>query len=138
MNALTRWHPFKIIEGMQSLMTRLFGLGRARVTKGHRESMTVAGWAPPVDIIEDGKAWVMKAELPEVKKEDVKMTIENGVLTITGERKSEKEEKDKQYHRLSYGTFLRSFTLPNASDVSRVTSEFKDDVFNVRVPKREM
>jgi HSP20 family protein len=92
-----------------------------------------------VDITEDEKEWVVKADLPEVKKEDVNVTVENGVLTITGERKFEKEEKDKKYHRIerSYGNFLRSFTLPDAADSSKVTAEFKDGVLKVHLPKGE-
>jgi HSP20 family protein len=139
MNALTRWDPFKEMEDMQSRMARLFGLAPARVANGDKESMTVAEWAPLVDITEDEKEWVVKADLPEVKKEDVNVTVENGVLTITGERKFEKEEKDKKYHRIerSYGNFLRSFTLPDAADSSKVTAEFKDGVLKVHLPKGE-
>ena len=135
MNALTRWDPFKEMEDMQSRMARLFGLAPARVTNGDKESMTVTERAPLVDITEDDKEWVVKADLPEVKKDDVKVTVENGMLTITGERKFEKEEKDKKYHRIerSYGNFLRSFTLPDAADGSKVTAEFKDGVLKVHL-----
>ena len=101
--------------------------------------MTITEWAPSVDIIEDEKEWLVKADLPEVKKEEVKVTVENGVLTITGERKFEKEEKDKKYHRIerSYGNFLRSFTLPDGADGSKVNAEFKDGVLKVHLPKGE-
>jgi HSP20 family protein len=101
--------------------------------------MAVTEWAPSVDIIEDDKEWLVKADLPEVKKEDVKVTVENGVLTITGERKLEKEEKNKKYHRIerSYGNFLRSFTLPDGADSSNVDAEFKDGVLKVRLLKSE-
>ena len=101
--------------------------------------MTITQWAPSVDIIEDDKEYLVKADLPEVKKEDVKVTVENGVLTITGERKFEKEEKDKKYHRIerSYGNFFRSFTLPDAADGSKVNAEFKDGVLKVHLPKSE-
>ena len=92
-----------------------------------------------MDITEDDKEYLVKADLPEVKKEDVKVTVEDGVLTITGERKIEKEEKDKKYHRIerSYGNFLRSFTLPDAADGAKVRAEFKDGVLKVRLPKTE-
>jgi HSP20 family protein len=101
--------------------------------------MTITEWAPSVDIIEDEKEWLLKADLPEVMKDDVKVTVENGVLTITGERKFEKEEKDKKYHRIerSYGNFLRSFTLPDGADGSKVNAEFKDGVLKVHLPKGE-
>ena len=99
MNALTRWNPFKELEETQSRLAQIFGIAPARTGNGDRESMTAMGWAPSVDIIEDDKEWLLKADLPEVKKEDVKITVENGVLNITGERRFEKEEKEKKYHR---------------------------------------
>ena len=139
MNALTHWDPFKEMEDLQSRFAKLFGLTPARTGNGGQELMTVAEWAPSVDITEDDKEYLVKADLPEVKKEDVKVTVENGVLTITGERKFQKEEKDKKYHRIerSYGNFLRSFTLPDAADGSKVSAEFKDGVLKVRLPKTE-
>ena len=139
MNTLTRWDPFKEMEETQSRLARILGLAPARTGNGDKESMAVMEWAPLVDIIEDDKEWLVKADLPEVKKEDVKVTVENGVLTVTGERKFEKEEKDKKYHRIerSYGTFFRSFTLPDAADGSKVSAEFKDGVIKVRLPKSE-
>lgn len=139
MNALTRWDPFKEMDDLHNRMTRLFGLAPARVSNGGKEALTVAEWAPSVDITEDEKEYVLKADLPEVKKEDVKVSVENGVLSITGERKFEKEEKDKKYHRIerSYGSFLRSFTLPDAADGAKVSAEFKDGVLKVHLPKTE-
>ena len=139
MNALTRWDPFKEMEESQNRLARIFGLKPARTSNGDKEAMTITEWAPSVDISEDDKEWLVKADLPEVKKEDVKVTVENGVLTITGERKFEKEEKDKKYHRIerSYGNFLRSFTLPDAADGSKVNAEFKDGVLTVHLPKSE-
>ena len=116
MNALIRWDPFREMDDLHNRLTKFFGLALARGTTGGQELMTVAEWATSVDISEDDKEWLLKADLPEVKKEDVKVSVENGVLTVTGERKFEKEEKDKKYHRIerSYGNFLRSFTLPDA------------------------
>jgi HSP20 family protein len=127
------------MEESQNRLARFFGLSPARTGDGGREAMTVTEWAPSVDIIEDDKEWLVKADLPEVKKDDVKVTVENGVLTITGERKLEKEEKDKKYHRIerSYGSFLRSFTLPDAADGTKVNAEFKDGVLKVHLPKSE-
>jgi HSP20 family protein len=106
---------------------------------GGKEAMTVAEWVPLVDIVEDEKEYLIKAELPEVKKEDVKVTVEDDVLTITGERKYEKEEKGKKYHRVerAYGSFERSFTLPEDADGSKVSAEFKDGILKVRLPKSE-
>ena len=139
MNALTRWDPFKEMEETQNRLARIFGLSPARAGSGDKEAMTIAQWAPSVDISEDDKEWLVKTDLPEVKKEDVKVMVENGVLTITGERKFEKEEKDKKYHRIerAYGNFFRSFALPDAADGSKVAAEFKDGVLKVHLPKNE-
>ena len=139
MNALTRWDPFKEMEETQNRLARILGLSPTRAGTCDKEAMTIAQWAPSVDISEDDKEWLVKTDLPEVKKEDVKVTVENGVLTITGERKFEKEEKDKKYHRIerAYGNFLRSFALPDAADGSKVAAEFKDGVLKVHLPKSE-
>ncbi|MGA3268939.1 MAG: Hsp20/alpha crystallin family protein [Verrucomicrobiota bacterium] len=139
MNALTRWDPFKDMDDVPHRLANFFGLVSARATAGGQELMSVAKWAPSVDISEDNKEWLLKADLPEVKKEDVKVTVENGVLTVTGERQFEKEEKDKKYHRIerSYGNFLRSFTLPEGTDGTKVSAEFKDGVLKVHLPKSE-
>ena len=139
MNALTRWDPFKEMEELQNRMVRFFGVAPARTPNRDKEAMTVTEWAPSVDITEDDKEYLVKADLPEVKKEDVKVTVENGILTITGERKFEKEEKDKKYHRIerSYGNFLRSFTLPDGADGTKVSADFKDGVLKVHLPKTE-
>jgi HSP20 family protein len=106
---------------------------------GEKELLTATEWSPSVDITEDEKEFLVKAELPDVKKEDIKVNVENGVLTITGERKFEKEEKGKKYHRIerAYGNFTRSFTLPEAVKADKVAAEFKDGVLNVRLPKDE-
>jgi HSP20 family protein len=116
-------------------------LGRSPVRKdgGRDETMTVAEWAPLVDIMEDEAGYVIKAELPEVKKEDVKLTVQDGVLMLSGERKFVKEEKDKKYHRVerAYGSFVRSFSLPEDADEDKVTADFKDGVLQVHLPKSE-
>jgi HSP20 family protein len=139
LSSLTPWQPFKEMEEAQNRLARFFGLSLPRFENGGKELMTITEWQPSVDIVEDDKEYLIKAELPEVKKEDVKVTVENGVLSITGERKFEKEEKDKKYHRIerSYGTFLRSFTLPEGADGSKVNAEFKDGLLRVRLPKSE-
>jgi HSP20 family protein len=139
MSALCRWDAFRELEHAQNRLARFFGLAPTRLTNGEKEAMTLTEWAPAVDITEDDKEWLVKADLPEVKKENVKVTVEDGVLTITGERKLEKEEKNKKYHRVerSYGNFLRSFTLPDAADGTKVSADFKDGVLKVHLPKIE-
>ena len=139
MHAITRWDPFKELEDMQSRLNTMFG--RAPVRKGgdKEEALTVAEWAPLVDITEDDKEYLIKAELPDVKKEDIKLTVDEDVLTITGERKYEKEEKGKKYHRVerAYGSFMRSFTLPEDADGAKVSAECKDGLLKVHLPKSE-
>jgi HSP20 family protein len=138
-NTLTRWEPLREMEDFQNRLSTLFGRPLRR-TNGHgREEITLADWMPLADITEDEKEYLIKAELPELKKEDVKVTVENGVLTISGERKFEKEEKKKKYHRVErgYGTFMRSFTLPDDADGNKVKAEFKNGLLTVRLPKSE-
>lgn len=136
---LTRWNPLREAEEFQNRLIKALGFTPVTTPTGGEEFMTTAEWSPFVDIVEDDKEWVVKADLPEVKKDDVKVTVEKGVLTITGERKFEKEEKNKKYHRIerSYGNFLRSFTLPDDADGTQVSAEFKDGVLKVRLPKNE-
>jgi HSP20 family protein len=137
-NALTRWEPLKELEDLQNRLSSAFG--RAPIRRGgDREEITLADWSPLADITEDDHEYVIKAELPDLKKEDVKVTVENGVLTISGERKLEKEEKGKKYHRVerAYGSFVRSFTLPDDADAEKVQAEFKDGILTVHLPKNE-
>ena len=143
---LMRWDPFRELEETATTFNRLFDrplLTRAlpsfRGDMGE-ESLVGVDWAPLVDIEETEKEFLIKAELPAVKKEDVKVALEDGVLTIQGERKLEKEEKDRKVHRIerSYGKFLRSFTVPRDVDDKKVMAEFKDGVLLVHVPKAEM
>ncbi len=134
---ITRWDPFKELEEMSTRLNRYFGT--KKTGNGNGESLTITQWAPAVDVSETDKEFLIKAELPEIKKEDVKVTVDDGILTIQGERKQEKEEKDKKYHRIerSYGSFLRSFTLPDEADGSRIAADFKDGMLNIRLPKME-
>lgn len=135
MNALAKWNPFRELEEIQNRLGSLFP--RTAVRGLGQEAMTVSEWTPLVDITEDEKEYLIKAELPEVNKEDVKVTVENGILTITGERKFEKEEKGKKYHRIerAYGSFVRSFTLPESAAGDKVSADFKDGVLKVHLPK---
>ena len=127
------------LEALQHGLGSLFGRSPAQWVEGQEEPMAVAEWAPLVDISEDDKEYLIKAELPEVKKEDVKVTAEEGTLTITGERKFEKEEKGKRYHRVerSYGSFERNFSLPDDASPAKVSAEFKDGLLTVHLTKTE-
>jgi len=142
MDSLTKWDPFKDwdpvreLDEFQNRLSSFFGRQPAR--RGG-EGMFTSEWAPSVDVIEDEKEFVVKAELPEVKKEDVHVTVENGVLTIQGERKFENEKKTKRFHRSerAYGSFIRSFSLPEGADSARLRAEFKDGLLQVHMPKSE-
>lgn len=138
MNALTRWDPFRELEDMQQRLSSVLGR-RPQRRDGDKESITLAEWSPLVDITEDDKEYLIKAELPEIKKEEIKFTVENGVLVISGERKLEKEEKGRKYHGVerAYGSFVRSFSLPDDADADKVNAEFNDGVLKVHIAKSE-
>jgi HSP20 family protein len=137
MSALAQWNQYRELEALRHGLGSLFGRAPVRLPEGQEEQITVPEWAPLVDISEDDKEYLIKAELPEVKKEDVKVTAEEGTLTIMGERKFEKEEKGKKYHRVerAYGSFGRSFSLPDDASPAKVSAEFKDGVLTVHLAK---
>lgn len=131
--SITRWEPFREVEDMFRQYSPLFSraLRRAEGEDGK--------WRPVADISETDKEYVIKAELPEVKKEDVKVTLADGMLTIAGERRHEKEHKAENEIRVEsfYGTFARSFSLPENIDTKGIRAESKDGVLRVRIPKTE-
>ena len=132
----TRWNPYKDRDEFENRLATMLD-AREATGNGGKEALTVAQWSPLVDITEEEKEYLIRAELPEMKKEDVRLTVENGVLTISGERKFEKEEKGRKYHRIerAYGSFVRSFSLPEDADGSKVTADFKDGLLQVHLPK---
>lgn len=135
MNILTTWNPIREMENVRNRMDRLFGRGLVPWTG--EETITTSEWSPLVDVSEDDKEFTIKADLPEVKKEDVHVTVEDGTIRITGERKFEKEEKNRRYHRIerAYGSFERSFVLPEGAKTEKVQAEFKDGTLHVHLPK---
>lgn len=140
--SLVPWSAFRELEEMNERLNRAFGNslysknGRSEFT---RESMRAVDWAPHVDVAETTEDYQIKVEVPGVNKDDVKVTVNNGILRVEGERHQEKEENGKKYHRIerSYGSFLRTFTLPENIDETLVRAEYKDGVLNVRIPKTE-
>jgi HSP20 family protein len=134
-HTLTQWNPMRELENFQNRILTAF----APTLSGRGDSSQASEWAPLVDITEDDDAYHISAELPQVNKEDVKVTLESGVLTITGERRFEKEETKRKYHRVerAYGYFSRSFSLPGDGDPSKVEAEFKEGMLNIRVAKSE-
>jgi HSP20 family protein len=132
---IVKWNPFRELEDIQTRLNRAFGDASQR--RLENDGVFFADWAPPVDIQETEKEYLIKAELPEMKKEDVKVEVLEGVLTIEGERSQEKEEKGKKFHKVerSYGKFVRQFALPAEVDAAKVQAEYKDGVLNVHLPK---
>ena len=134
--AITRFDPFREFSSLQGRMNRLFGDVYLR-----DEDVSQRGsWVPPVDIFEtEGHDVVLKAELPDVKREDIEVTVENHTLTLRGTRKRPADVKDDQYRRIErhYGAFSRSFTLPSSVDSSKVSAEYKNGVLTVKLPFRE-
>jgi HSP20 family protein len=133
--ALVRWDPFRELEHMQSRLNRFFSDTPFQRTGD--DGMSFSGWSPAVDLQETDKEYLIKADLPDVKKEDVKVELLDGAVTIEGERQQEKEEKGKKFHKIEreYGKFLRRFALPTEVDASKVQAEFKNGVLNVHLPK---
>lgn len=127
---MSRWDSFRELEEMAE------GLGGLA---SHGPTRAAAEWSPAVDIEETDQEFLIKVELPEVKREDIEVSIEDGVLSIEGERKQEMEEKGRKFHRVerSYGRFVRSFALPEDADDAKVLADFKEGVLRVRVAKRE-
>ena len=131
--AIVRWEPARELATMEvDRLNRMFA-------DFYGEAFS-RSWSPAVDIYEtDNHEVVLKAELPEMRREDINLTFENGVLTIKGERKLEQETTKEQFHRVErhHGTFSRSFTLPNTVDASRISAAYKDGVLTIRLPQRE-
>lgn len=136
---LTRWSPWKELEEMEKRLSTLFGRSPMSGGGEKKEAISVTEWSPLVDITEDDKEYVVKAEIPEMKKEDIKINVHDDVLTVSGERRYEKDEKGKKFHRVerAYGSFMRSFALPEDADGSKISAEYKDGMLKVHLPKSE-
>ena len=135
---LVRWEPFKgTDELLRNLSTPMFG--RWPQFLGETDGMKF-DWSPVVDIKETEGEYLVNAELPGVKKEDIKISLDEGVLTLQGERRIEKEEKGEKTHRLErfYGNFCRSFTLPEYADASAIRAESQEGVLKVHIPKMKV
>ena len=132
---LTRWSPVSGLAALEvNSLNRMFEAAFGGDTISH------GAWIPPVDILETAEGEVVvKAELPDLKREDIKITFENNILTIEGERKSEPTKEADRYHRVerSYGAFRRSFTLPASVDAAKVQATYRDGVLTVALPRRE-
>jgi HSP20 family protein len=135
---LIKWDPSVELEDITARLNRIFGRTPSR-TDPTSDMLTVADWMPSVDISETDAEYTITGELPGVSKNDVSVTVQNGMLTIQGERRHETEEKGKRYHRVEccYGSFMRSFRVPDDADEEKVKAEFKDGMLNITLPKTE-
>lgn len=132
------WDPFRYLSDLQEDMNRLFDLSLARLPR-QLEDIANVEWVPAVDVIDEKDKLRIKADLPGIKKEDVVINIEDGVLSIKGERENEKEEKNKNYYRREcfYGVFERSISLPAEVDIEKAEANYKDGVLEIILPKKE-
>ncbi len=137
--AIMRWvDPFRELSAIHERMNQLFD-ETFLPTRGSEAAPAAAMWSPAVDIYESGDDIVVKAEIPGIDRDEVAVEIKDGILTLRGERKFEKEEKEENYHRIerSYGTFVRSFALPSSVDPEKIQAALKEGVLEVRIGKRE-
>lgn len=135
---LNRWDPIRDLRAAADQLNGIFS-NRCAVETNDRENLTRADWAPTVDITEDDSNYLIEAELPGVDKDDVNVSVENEVLTIRGERKFEREDAGAKVHRVerSFGSFVRTFRLPEDSDGEAVGAAYKNGVLTVTLPKAE-
>jgi len=135
MTVLTRWDPFREFSTLQDRMNRLV---RDSFSEGREEALTTTSFAPPVDVYEDEHNVTLKIEVPGIDEKDIDVRIENHTLTVHGERKFEKEEKEENYRRVErqYGSFTRTFTLPNSIDPEHVTANYDKGVLKVKLAKK--
>ena len=133
---LVKWEPFRELMAMQDRMTRLFDDTLSRIVKGE----VVQGiWSPPVDVVETGTEIILKADLPEMSQDEIGIKVEDGTLTVEGERKFLKETPEENYIQIerSYGTFRRTFAIPRMIDQEKIKASYKDGVLRIVLPKKE-
>jgi HSP20 family protein len=138
---LVRWDPFREFVQIQDRLNRVFSDAYGRGSVANDEGLTTAGtWVPPVDIYQNGDhELVLTTELPDMTREDIDITVDNGTLTIKGEKKLSSDVKEEQFRRIErrYGAFSRSFSLPQTVDAYKVSAEYKNGLLTVRLPLRE-
>ena len=135
--AIVRWDPYREVVSLQSRLNSLFQ-DYSRGQGSEDEALSAASFAPPVDIYEDDQKLVLKLDVPGVKQDDIDIQVEGRTLTVRGERKFDKEEKQENFHRVEhrYGTFERSFTLPNSVDAENVKATYDAGVLQLEFPKK--
>lgn len=135
---LTRWEPFRDLATLQDRIDRIFEDTFGRVRGFGEESLDSRTWAPAVDILEKEQELLLRADLPGVDPKDVEINVQNNTLTLRGERKFESDVKEDNFHRVErvYGSFVRSFALPQSVDTDKVEADYRNGVLEVRLPKR--
>jgi len=139
MTQLTRWEPVREFLAMQDRMNRMNRLFRESYSpEAPEEALTTSGFAPPVDIYEDEHNTTLKIEVPGIDEKDIDVRIENNTLTVHGERKIAKEEKEENFRRVErqYGSFTRSFTLPSSVDLEQVSANYENGVLKIKLAKK--
>jgi HSP20 family protein len=139
MTVLTRWDPFREFSTMQDRMNRMNRLFReAYSPEGQEEALTTTTFAPPVDIYEDEHSIALKMEVPGIDEKDIDVRVENNTITVHGERKIEKDEKEENFRRVErqYGSFTRSFTLPSSVDPEQVSADYDKGVLKINLAKK--
>ena len=139
MTLLTRWEPLREFSAMQDRIKRMNRLFRESYgPEGPEEALTTTSFAPPVDIYEDEHDITLKLEVPGIDEKDIDVRIDNNTLTVHGERKIEKEEKEENFRRVErqYGSFTRSFTLPSSVDPQQVSADYNQGVLKIRLAKK--
>ena len=136
MTVLTRWEPFREFSSLQDRMNRLFQDSFGRDVR--EEALSTATFAPPVDVYEDEHKITLKIEVPGIEEKDIDVRIENNTLTVHGERKFEKEEKEENFRRVErqYGSFTRTFTLPSTVDAEKVQADYEKGILKIQLPKK--
>jgi HSP20 family protein len=134
--AMSRWDPFRELSSIQSELNRLFG--RTYGVEGDDE-LRAAAWVPPVDVAETQDRFVITAELPGIRSDDVDISVKNSVLRIHGERRFYEEQREDDFHRIErrFGSFARSITLPSTADPEGIQASFDAGVLTIEVPKKE-
>jgi HSP20 family protein len=136
MTVIARWDPFREFSTLQDRMNRLFR--ESYGPEGRDESLTTSQFAPPVDVYEDEHNVVLKVEVPGIDEKDIDVRVENNVLTVHGERKVDKEEKEENFRRIErqYGSFTRTFTLPSTVDAERIQADYDKGILKIVLPKK--
>jgi HSP20 family protein len=136
MTVIARWDPFREFSTLQDRMNRLFR--ESYGPEGRDESLTTSQFAPPVDVYEDEHNVVLKVEVPGIDEKDIDVRVENNVLTVHGERKVEKEEKEENFRRVErqYGSFTRTFSLPSTVDAERIQADYDKGILKIVLPKK--